>query len=184
MGGSTVWLPLVSILPSVCLFCFPSLITPHPHSPYPRPHISPLNSFYFWSEKFFVSSILYIHEKVQEISEWIANLVQWCEIRQLLLESFPSVITSSPSLPVSERDRGTKTIRLLSTLHSLSTLLSSLTELCVTWETDNLILFVKKKKIYRQADADQTGSSPKRAVVKRPKREAHFAPQSSVEGWK
>jgi len=74
----------------------------NPPNPPPDPK---LNSFYFWSEKFFVSSILYIYKKVQEESQWIANFIQWCEFRQLLLESFPSVITSSPSLPVNERER-------------------------------------------------------------------------------
>lgn len=51
----------------------------------------------------FVSTILYI--KIQEKSRWIANFIQRCEFTQLLLESFPpSVITSSLSLPVWDRD--------------------------------------------------------------------------------
>jgi hypothetical protein len=46
----------------------------------------------------------------------------------------------------------------------------------------NQILKKKKKKGYRQTDGEQPGYSQKHAVVKRPKREAHFSPQFSVDG--
>jgi hypothetical protein len=124
-----------------------------------------------------------IYKKIKEESQWIANFVQWCEFGQLLFESFPSVITSSPLLPVNERDRdrGTKIIRLPSTLPSLSSLLSSVTKLCVTWNSVTSFC-LQKSKSYRQADGNHTESSPKHAGVKRPEREAHFLLHSSVEG--
>ena len=163
---------------STAAFCLPLLFPIAHHSP-PLPSHSTLTSFFISGQRSFCFQYS-IHIYIQEEFQWIPNFNQWCEFTQLLLESFPSVITSSPSLPVNERDESTVPISFPHSVH-YSRFCHLLRHCASLSGFSYLILFIKKQS-YSQTDGDHPGSSPKHVGVNRPKREAHLTPPNlSVE---